>query len=427
MKIKIDDKFVDHIFNTILFWFLLTPILKSVPTGDIISRAIGVAVLALASIVIVSRPIPKAYTLLFSSAFLFLLYGVLHTVSGEDIKGNIATLTRIYGTFALLFAFLTIRSPEIIKKIEVKIFYLGSICAIYVIFQSLIYKASPQLALELLGKHQYWGALGESVRPRGLLNSVGGSASLIATAIVIYIKKSALEKISTNEKLLTSLLIIALALIFTRTFILLLIVFSILHFTKTNNLKKLTGLLLSCLLAFAAYSIYAPEKLAERLSDLPFISESTASSDQLFKGRLYLSRLPWEEFKKQSALHWIWGNNLNHSTNILINHYNSADEETQSSTHNDIIWLLVNLGGIGLALYLLFIFRLLSFSKNSSSQLKSITFLYILLFFFLSSLAGESINITGHRYIQIIFIALLISTIQTEKNANNLNAARRPQ
>ena len=419
MKLKINDRFVVHIFNIIFFWFLFTPILKSVPFGEIFSRAIGVVVLLLSSIVIANRPIPKAYLRLSISALLFLLYCIFHTVTGEDISGNIATLIRIYGTFALLFTFLTINSSKTLEIIETKIFYLGSICAAYVIAQSLIYKLSPQLAIDLLGAHQYWGALGESVRPRGLLNSVGGSASLIATSIIIRIKRSAASDTDRREKLLTFLLIVGLALIFTRTFILLIIIFSILHFTITNNLRKLTGLILVCVFLFSAYSIYSPEKLAERLSDLPFISKTTTSTDQLFKGRFHLSKIPWEEYKSQDVLHWIWGNNLNHSTNILINHYESLDETLQSSTHNDFIWLLVNLGAMGLVLYLLFIFRLLSLSRNKSLKLKSITFLYILLFFFLSSLAGESINITGHRYIQIIFIALLISKVQQEKSVVN--------
>lgn len=418
MKIKINDAFVCRLFNILFFWFLITPILKSMPYGNIISLGLGFLIVVLSTIVVVIRKIPTLYYKLYIISSLFLLYCFLHIFNGNTLT-NLATFFRIYGSFALLFSFLTITSFPLILKLERKMFLLGVICAAYVILQAVIYRVSPTFAVNLFGENQYWGVFGQSVRPRGLLGSVGGSASLISTALIIYIKRSTLAQTCSLDKVLTLVLVVGLMVIFTRTFVFLLLAFSVLYYMLIMDFKKLAGLLSAAFLIVFIYIAYSPEKFYERISDLPGISSNITNTDQLFKGRLYLSKLPLQEFENQNILNWVWGNNLNFSTDVLVGHYIAAMEESiQSSTHNDIVWLLVNLGVIGLCIYLFFIFKLASFSISCNTKLKSITFLYIFLFFFLSSLGGELINITGHRYIQAIFIALLILQIKSESAHN---------
>jgi len=390
--------------------------------GEFLSRLAGFIIILISTLIIYKRPIQKKYNNLTISTIAFLAYCALHIPFGNSITENIATFIRIFGAFSLLFAFLTIRNQTIVTNIESLIFSLGLACAVYTIFQLILFKANPTFAINLLGEIQYWGAAGETVRPRGLLVSVGGSASLMATSLLVFLRKTETKKATRLEYLAAAVVVIGLAIGFTRTFILLLMLFSLIYFTLTGRIKKLTTTALLLLVTIFSYSIYSPEKLAERISDLPFISDNNTTKDELFKGRFYLSELALNEYKAQPAINWLWGNDLNFSTNIITGHYSMAGSGAESSTHNDIVWLLVNLGIIGLILYAALIYQLLKICKGPLTKLRLFSFLYVLLFFFLSSLAGESINITGHRYIQVIFIAILFSILRQKELPKAINA-----
>ncbi|SDJ66839.1 O-antigen ligase family protein [Microbulbifer yueqingensis] len=426
MRLKVGDNLVEWLLNIIVSWYLLYPLIKALPYGEQASRGIGLLVVFFAFFIVLLRGVKRSYLLLFLSAVAFLLNCLVRIPVGHDVAEDVATFIRILGGFVIFFAFLTVACPMRLIRFERRLFILGAICALYTLVQASAYIASPAAAMSFFGLDQYWGAGGEALRPRGLLMSIGGSASLMSISLLIYYRWYTVGTVSRLETVLFFLVLAGLASNFTRTFILCIVIFIFLHLFVTGRFQKLWMATLGLVLSVVVVTLLFPDRVMDRLSDIPFVGKGQ-ESEEFFEGRFVLAGIAWDAFASEGIANYIFGNGLNFSSNAIMEVFRGQEKTMQSSTHNDVVWLLVNLGVVGTILYSLFLCLLLqAYDKHMRGQ--AFYTLFVIIFFFLSSLAGESINISGHRYIQYIYIALLLRGlfVQNQRLALNYDSVQKP-
>jgi len=118
----------------------------------------------------------------------------------------------------------------------------------------------------------------------------------------------------------------------------------------------------------------------------------------MMQGRGLLIDVVWSDFKAKDAMRKLTGDGL-YYTNKLLGKYFSV---SGASTHNDFLWLLSNMGILGLLLYLSY-YMTMAVSYQGTYKFLFLSYLFGIVF--MSGVGGETISITGHRWLQFIFLA----------------------
>jgi O-antigen ligase len=218
-----------------------------------------------------------------------------------------------------------------------------------------------------------------------------------------YIEK----KIGYFSIVLISIIVFGLGLNFTRTFVFLLVPFIFLVLVRYGKWKgvfiyAITGVLLVGVLI----NLLGVERFVNRFQDIPGILD-TRSNKPAFEGRKLLIDIVMTEFSEEPVLSKIIGHDYRWASRVIEKYYKKtyAEKIGESSTHNDFIWLLSILGWLGVMLYVIVV---LAIVFNIKGRYQFFGRLFVMFFFVLTGLGGESIPIVGHRYLQAIMVAILI-------------------
>ena len=391
------------VFCCLALWFALAPFLKA-GDGDA-SRAIGVLIVvvtgALSVMCMLTR---RQVTYLVPLSMLLVLY-FLCRIAPDNAWGSAVVWIRAAGSFFLFSFFLQFLRKEQTPRCLDVVVYLGAGFAAYTIVQFVLFNVSIHLAYAIFGQNAYWGGLvgGHVLRPSGPLNSIGGSASIISMGIMaLHLRWREWPK--ARRLVMLCVMLVGLYFNFTRTFVFLLIGYFTIIYVMKGGLKAALKLpLIIAAVGIAIVPIIGGDRIVDRLSDIPIIGSGKIGQGA-FEGRDLLLEITMTKFYSGKP-DYVFGNGLSWSEDAISAHYSHLTDTMESSTHDDIVWLLVNTGVVGIALYLLFIFgaaRVCYRERNWPALL------FLLLFVFLSGLGGESISISGHRYMQMTFLAILL-------------------
>jgi hypothetical protein len=168
--------------------------------------------------------------------------------------------------------------------------------------------------------------------------------------------------------------------------------------------KQLTYSLMLAAAIFAGSTLFVnPLYYLERIQDIPGLSSKAVSEDQLMQGRGSLIKIVWNDFTKKEMERMLLGDGLTYASKVIVKYYHASGE---ASTHNDFLWLLSDLGVIGLLSYLgFYAAAFLSYT----GEYKAIYYFYLVGIMLASGVGGETITITGHRFLQMIFLAYFLS------------------
>jgi len=392
-------------------WCLTIPITANIGLFNVgsteitISRLLGMFLVGIVSILVFFIRPGRIPALPLAFIIIFLIYLFAHVFFGSEIFASFLIFIRAYGAFCILILFLSNTSFKLVHFTNKALVVIGAATAIYTIVQLLVLKIDPAFAYKLFGKEQFWGGGDNVIRPIGILLSAGGSASLICIALVVLIKRWELEGLSIANKILFVILLVGLLCNFTRTFILMFALYGAVILLYYKRFSRLITLAFLGLVVVSSYVSYVGvEKVMSRFQDVPSFSQEKVDDHRAFEGRGLLIEILLSDFQKQDSISKLIGNELNWSGKSIQKYYkhNFRVETGEASAHNDYIWLLVNLGYIGLLLYLLLAFNLYKMNKYEHSIFYR---LFIVLMFIGAGFGGESIAITGHRYFQMLLIA----------------------
>ena len=406
----IQKKYAAFILYTIFFWYVGSPLLKTVEpiNGLDLSQIVGAFIVLLLTKSLFTISFGAIPQKLLFSVFIFLTALFVNVFTGPDYLESFLIFFRIYGGMCILVFFYCIPDKEIIEKTQKFIVIISTITALYTIFQFVTYKIDVHFAYKIFGEDSFLISF-STVRPRGLINSAGGSASIMSLGIIIFIHKLINDKLIQRDKFVAIVILCGLLLNLTRTFIFSLCIFSILIFFHYGEYKKFVKIMIASVLVFAVLFLYfGGERFLDRLNDIPIFSSRVVKQEEAFMGRNRLMQIPLNKYKNVNLFNKIIGNGLAWSTNQIKGYYIRffPNRSLQASTHNDFVWLLCNVGLMGLFAYLFFCWAILITYKF---QLKFFFVLYVSLFVFLTGIGGETINITGHRYLQFLYIACLFN------------------
>lgn len=398
----------------LLSWYILFPILNNVGVGNIaginldLSRVYGFTIVGLVTLLFVLRSIGRAPMPIVFWVIIFNLYMFGHVFLSGATSQGMSDFIRAFGGFIILLFFLQDQSISTAARMRKFLIAISVITAIYVIVQSLLYKLDQSLAYDLFGRDQFWGADGqEVVRPRGLLESAGGSASAITIGIVLYLKNWMTRRLKSIEFLMLGILCTGLLFNFTRTFVFLLLVFTLLIMTRPGHYRRFVAFSVIMIVVATAYIAFVGwERVATRFADIPVFTAQPQDRDVLLKGRLELTDMAVAQFSQLSWIEKIVGMGMGWSAHALNEAYKAeyGRQFSATSTHNDFLWLVMNLGFVGLSIYLVLISTTIMTYKGPDARF---FVWYVILFLIVAGIGGESIPITGHRYLQMIALAYL--------------------
>lgn len=389
-------------------WYLLLPLagktvlMKFGGVDYDVSRLIGLAIIYGNTImlpVLIRNNIPKG---MLYSILAFLLYAFVHVFTSPNMSESLNIFIRIYSGFLIFILFCSYTHEDDEKLIERFLLFIGLYTAMYTIVQIILYKLNPGMALQFFGARAFVGSY-STIRPQGPLLSAGGSSSVIAISIILLLKKLLDRKFKSYYVILLLVMLAAMFVNFTRTYLFSLFVTTFGCFALYKRYKELmVSAILATFVIVLFLSIFGISPFLDRFKDVPGIAESNMKNEQLMQGRGLLVKVIYSDFEKKDIPSMILGDGLNY-TNVVLGKYFHASE--QISTHNDFMWLLSNMGIIGLVLYLVF-YVVASLSYQGISH--PIYMFYLITIMLFSGLGGETICITGHRFIQFIFLAYLI-------------------
>jgi len=418
------DKFILFIG----LWFATLPLSATYSLGVIggveltISRLVGILVVIYVSLNLLLARKSKIPTHLWWAVVIFILYMFTHVFFGADWLGDLGVFIRAYGSFALLLYLLCVLNDSKAELIKNVLIFLAVLTAVYTIVQYFIFSISPSLAIEIFGRQAFWGQGSGTVRPGGLLLAAGGSASIMCMGVVLILKRY-IER-NFNSRLLFYLVVIVLGLglNFTRTFVFLLVPFILIVLVKYGKWK---GVFLYAIVGILSIgflvNFLGADRFINRFNDIPLIS-SEKTEKPAFEGRSLLIKIVLDAYKNESFFNQTFGQDYRWASRQIESYYKRAYSMRtgESSTHNDFIWLLSIQGWFGLLLYVIVVTSLILSIKGRQ---KFFGRLFVLMFFVISGLGGESIPIVGHRYLQVMLIAVLI--YEGSKSRIKLRQARK--
>ena len=372
-----------------------------------ISRMAGILVVVYVTVSFLFLNLNRIPKFLLLSVMIFIFYMFIHVFFGSDWLGDFGVFIRAYGSFILLLYFLCVLNDENAVLIKNVLIALAILTAIYTIVQYSIFTVSPSTAINIFGRQAFWGQGSATVRPGGLLLSAGGSASIMCVGIILLMKKYLEGNFNYYSIIFLALIVFGLGLNFTRTFVFLLIPFVLLVLIRYGKWK---GVFLYGVIGVLSIGVLVnflgSERFLNRFSDIPGIADSR-NVKPVFEGRSLLIEIVMDAYKKESALSQAIGHDYRWASRQIESYYKRAFSlrTGESSTHNDFVWILSILGWIGLIFYILVVFALMLGIKGQNVFFGR---LFVLMFFVLSGLGGESISIVGHRYLQVMLIAVLI-------------------
>jgi len=391
------------VFCCLVLWFAFAPFLKA-GNGDA-SRAIGVVIVIVTGVLsTMSMLTRRQVTYLVPLSTVLVLY-FLCRIAPDDAWGSAVVWIRAAGSFFLFSFFLQFLRKEQTPRCLDLVAYLGAGFAAYTILEFVLFNISTHLAYAIFGPDAFWGGrVGEHVlRPTGPLNSIGGSASIISMGILaLHLRWRAWPK--TRRLAVLAVMLVGMYFNFTRTFVFLLIGYFAIIYLQKGGLKAALKLpLIIAAAGIAIVPIVGIDRIADRLSDIPIIGSGKIGQGA-FEGRDVLLEITLTKFYGGKP-NYVFGNGLSWSQDAITSHFSHLTDTMEGSTHDDMVWLFVNTGVVGVALYLLFIFCV---ARVCYKQRNWPALLFLLLFVFLSGFGGESISISGHRYMQMTFLAILL-------------------
>ena len=389
-------------------WYIASPILKNTQlTSNLdLSQFMGGIIILFLSFQLLWIPFHKIPQRLLFAIYLFLVFIFLNVFTGEKVSHSFLIFFRIWGSFCILIYFFCNCDAKIAEKINLLVIIIAFSTAVYTIIQFVIFKIDVQSAFGLFGENAFLISY-STVRPRGLINSAGGSASLMSLGLIFIYYQSLTGKFLTWYKPVLIIIIIGLLLNFTRTFVFSLIFFFMLTFYFYGQYKqhiKTIIIVISVLLSIVYFT--GLDRFSDRFIDIPIFSN--IGSDEAYMGRKLLTRIPLNELKKQPPANIIFGNGLSWTESKIKAYFIRIfpNRSVETSTHNDFVWLLCNAGILGLFFYLLFIWMIIETYKF---KMKIFYVMFFLIFLVFSGLGGETINISGHRYLQFLCLAYLFN------------------
>lgn len=389
-------------------WYLLLPfagktvLMKFGGVDYDVSRIIGLAIIYGNTImlpVFIRNNITKG---VLYSIMAFLLYAFVHVFTSPNMSGSLNIFVRVYSGFLIFVLFCSYTHEEDEKLIERFLLLIGLYTAMYTIVQIILYKFNQEMALQFFGPRAFVGSY-STVRPQGPLLSAGGSSSVIAISIILLLKKLFDRKFKPYYVILLLVMLAALFVNFTRTNLFPLFVMTFGCFVLYKRYKELiVSAVLAMFVILLYMSIFGTAPFMDRFKDVPGVGEDSVKNEQLMQGRGQLVKIVYSDLKKKDIPSIILGDGLNYTNVVLGKYYHTSGD---ISTHNDFMWLLSNMGIIGLVLYLMF-YVAASLSYQGISR--PIYLFFLITFMLFGGLGGETICITGHRFIQFIFLAYLI-------------------
>ena len=388
----------------IALWYFLLPFagkLVIFSLGGIkydISRIIGLGIIYGNTFLLPTINIKKISMLVLLSAFFFLSYATILLFLGGYLDQSFNMLIRVYSAFLLFFIYCGFDYEHKTEIIEKLILVMGLYVAFFTLVQFVLYKINPAFAISLFAKRAFVASY-SSIRPQGPLLSAGGSASVMTSAFILLLRKYFQRGLSKQHILLAVIMGMAMLLNLTRTYMFPLVFITVACLIFYRRFKAL-AIIMSTLfvLIFVSFSFIPPAHYLDRFKDVPGFAGKNVSKKQMMQGRGLLIDIVWSDFKAKDAMRKLTGDGLYYS-NKLLGRYFSVSE---ASTHNDFLWLLSNMGILGLLLYLLYY---MAMAVSYHGSYKFLFFSYLFGIIFISGLGGETISITGHRWLQFIFLA----------------------
>jgi O-antigen ligase len=276
---------------------------------------------------------------------------------------------------------------------------------------------NPSIAIATFGPKAFLLSF-STLRAQGPLVSAGGSSSAMAIGVVILVGRSIAGRSRKWNIVCLMVLTMGLFMNFTRTYVFILIVFVgavFAYYKRLGLLAKIGAVIVVS--ALIVGSAVGWSHITDRFRDLPGAGEASVSENQMFQGRVLLTGLILDDFRKSDAIEVLFGKGLYNSNRVLQRYFG-----VEASTHNDLLWLVSNCGLIGLILYLGVILSLVFGHRGNFYFLYGA---FVALFVFLSGLGGETIAITGHRYLQMIGVALLARTKSQNGSVNAVGEERK--
>ena len=333
---------------------------------------------------------------------------------------------KIFSGTVLFLGIPVIYEDERKQKIFIKfLLFAGIIAAILTIFSYFLSRYGV-IGTPLLKKFLVFSS--GVARAKGTLGGAGatGAFLLVELAILLLFNDIFAEK----KGLIyfgVGVIIIAIFTTLTRASILGLFMFFILysygkmkiHREITRFLKSIIGIVIVVALSL---TLIGESALRNRLEDVPFIGKYTSlKSPQIGQGRIsQWTTLINAYLKDFNLIEKIFGKGL-YATHVKY-HGPYAEVTSIFGSHNDFIYLLVNLGIVGLMLYLIFLYKCLRLSQNlcnSENKRKkligNIIKVSVLTYSLTQSMFLDTINTTGHRW---FFLSLLAIGMSMGKKEN---------
>jgi hypothetical protein len=390
--------------GAIALWFMTLPFAAKLSIFSLggtiydLSRLIGLGIvygntlfLPLANF----RKIPAP--LLIASTF-FLLYAAILLAIGDNFSNSLNVFVRIYSGFLLLFVFCGFEHKHKMELIENLLLFMGIFTAAYTLIQFATYSISPNAAVSFFGGRAFVPSY-STIRPQGPLLSAGGSASVITIAFILLLKRLIVGNFSRVHSILSGIMALAMLVNLTRTYLFMLVLITIACLICYRRIQVLFTLtVVSIVLILLSFAVVPPSHYLDRFKDVPGMSSEDVSNKQLMQGRGLLMDIVWSDFKTKDIYRQLIGDGLFYTNKLVGSHFNQAE----ASTHNDFLWLLSNMGVMGFTLYLLYY---LSAMVSYRGKFRFLFLCYLFGIMFISGLGGETICVTGHRFLQMICLA----------------------
>ena len=407
MRKQIIDRVAEFNACALLIWCLLMPASKQLTIFELmgvdydLSRIIGLWLVCINTLLVPVLPWRKVPRLVLFAGFMFLLHAFAHIFSGSGPIPSLNMFIRIYGGFILFFVFMMSRNDPSQNALSRVILILGIVNSIYIVIQYGLYNVNTDIAFNLFGPSGYLQSY-NTIRPRGLLQSAGGSGAVMALAVSVLLKRQIEGGAGRRDLLLGGILCVGLLLKFTRTYVFVLPVLLFANIAYYKGFSR-TIIITSSLAGVIVIStvIVGIDHYSDRFRDIPMFSDETVKRRTAFMGRLVLADLIIEEYQELDMVNKVIGTDLYWTNRALSRHFG-----VEASTHNDFIWLMCNLGYIGLAFYAMFIWSLV---KSYKFQHRFFYISYVLLIVVLPGMGGETIPVTGHRFFQMAFLGSLFA------------------
>jgi hypothetical protein len=351
------------------FWYLTMAFLNRISLFSLagssydLSRLVGLTVICINIVMLPMvnyRKIPKAVLILVA---MFSSHLFVEILIGGDINRSLGVFIRAFSSFVILIVFLG-NADGHREEIERFLIGIAIYSSVFVIIQVILYRMNPSIAIAVFGSKAFLSSF-STLRAQGPLVSAGGSSSAMAIGVVILVGRSIAGRSRKWDIATLMVLSMGLFMNFTRTYVFILIVFVaavFVYYKRFGLLAKIgAGIMVSAMIVGSAVGW---SHITDRFRDLPGAGDASVSGNQMFQGRVLLSELILDDFKKSDPIEVLFGKGLYNSNRVLQRYFG-----VEASTHNDLLWLVSNCGLIGLILYLSVIISLVFGHRGNLSFL----------------------------------------------------------